>query len=143
MLETRDLAGFAYDAAKRAARLAAAKNAGDALIAAAHRMQADALEIEAGAKRRLADEYDAAQERGEVASRGGERSGLEHSVPAPSAADIGLSRKDIHEARIVRDAEKASPGIVRRALDDRLAPRWLDQRQNVCLSSWSNHRLIR
>ena len=31
-------------------------------IAAAHRAQADALEIEAGAKRRLADEYDAAQD---------------------------------------------------------------------------------
>ena len=30
------------------------------------RAQADALEIEAGAKRRLAVEYDAAQERGEV-----------------------------------------------------------------------------
>ena len=37
------------------------------LIAAAHRAQADALEIEAQAKRRLADEYDAAQERGAVA----------------------------------------------------------------------------
>jgi hypothetical protein len=41
-----------------------------ALIAAAHRAQADALEIEAQAKRRLADEYDAAQDRGEVAVRG-------------------------------------------------------------------------
>lgn len=47
------------------------------------------------------DEYDAAQERGEVASRGGERSGKEHSVPAPTAADIGLTRKEIHEARQV------------------------------------------
>ncbi|MEY9532152.1 hypothetical protein [Sinorhizobium fredii] len=36
-------------------------------IAAAHRAQADALEIESTAKRRLADAYDAAQERGEVA----------------------------------------------------------------------------
>jgi hypothetical protein len=35
-------------------------------LTGAHRAQADALEIEAGAKRRLADEYDAAQERGEV-----------------------------------------------------------------------------
>jgi hypothetical protein len=30
------------------------------------RAQADAIEIEAGAKRRLADEYDAAHERGEI-----------------------------------------------------------------------------
>jgi hypothetical protein len=42
----------------------------DTLIAATHRAQADALEIEAKAKRRLADEYDAAQERGEVANSG-------------------------------------------------------------------------
>jgi len=38
---------------------------GDELIAKVHRAQADALEIEATAKRRLADEYDVAQERGE------------------------------------------------------------------------------
>ncbi|WP_446945201.1 hypothetical protein [Rhizobium leguminosarum] len=35
------------------------------------------------AKRRLADEYDAAQKRGDIAKRGGERSGLEHSTPPP------------------------------------------------------------
>ena len=36
------------------------------MVAAAFRAQADALEIEALAKRRLADEYDAPQERGEL-----------------------------------------------------------------------------
>jgi hypothetical protein len=36
------------------------------LLAAGHRAQADALEIMAGAKHRLADEYDAAQDRGEA-----------------------------------------------------------------------------
>jgi hypothetical protein len=64
VLEARDMASVAYDAAKRGARVAQAKGAHDSLIAAAHRLQADALEIEAGAKRRLADEYDAAQARG-------------------------------------------------------------------------------
>jgi hypothetical protein len=39
----------------------------DSLIAAAHRAQADALDIAAPAKRRVADEYDGAQKRGEVA----------------------------------------------------------------------------
>lgn len=50
-----------------------ANTAHDELIAAANRVQAVALEIEAQAKRRLADEYDAAQDRGEFASqsRGG------------------------------------------------------------------------
>jgi hypothetical protein len=43
-----------------------AKKAHDDLIAAAYRAKADALEIEALAKRRLADEYDAAQDRGDA-----------------------------------------------------------------------------
>jgi hypothetical protein len=30
----------------------------------------------------------------------------------PSVADVGLSRKAIHDAREVRDAEEADPGIV-------------------------------
>lgn len=34
------------------------------------RAQADALEIGAGAERQLADEYDAAQERGEISKQG-------------------------------------------------------------------------
>lgn len=116
ILEARDMAGVVYDAAKKAARLAKAKGAHDTLIAAAHRAQADALEIEAGAKRRLADEYDAAQERGEVAGQGKPK-----NIPAenvlPKAADIGLTAKQIHEAREIRDAEKQSPGIIKRALE--------------------------
>jgi hypothetical protein len=88
-----------------------AKGAHDELVAAAHRAQADALEIEAGAKRRLADEYDAAQERGEVATVG-KRSQLERLKEAPpSAADVGLSRKQVHEARIIRDADDDMPRI--------------------------------
>lgn len=116
ILEARDMATIAYSTAKLAARLANAKHAHDKLIAAAHRAQADALEIEAGAKRRLADEYDAAQERGEIAGQGkpSRAEGL------ATAADAGLTYKDIHEARIIRDAEKRDPGIVRRALEDEL-----------------------
>ena len=125
LLEARDLASFAYDAAKRAARLAKAKNAHDELIAAAHRAQADALTIEALAKRRLADEYDAAQERGEVATRQNNPGTGGHvpdgNMPPATAADLGISRKDIHEARVIRDAEQVDPGIVRRTLDEKLA----------------------
>lgn len=119
ILDARDSASVVYDAAKKAARMAKAKGAHDELVAAAHRAQADALEIEAMAKRRLADEYDAAQERGEVAQSGQySRSEAEH---LPTASDIGLTRKDIHEARQFRDAERNEPGIARRALDARLA----------------------
>jgi hypothetical protein len=113
VLDARDKAAIAYDIAKRSARLAQAKDAHNTLVAAAHRAQARALEIEAGAKRRLADEYDAAQERGEVKTVGN----VPRQNNKPSVADLGLSRKQIHEAREIRDAEQAEPGIVKRTLD--------------------------
>ena len=125
VLEAKDAAGFAYDTAKRAARLAKAKSAHDELISAAHRAQADALEIEAQAKRRLADEYDGAQERGEASTRQNNPGSVGHvpdgNMPPATATGLGLSRKDIHDARLIRDAEKAEPGIVRRTLDEKLA----------------------
>ena len=70
---------------------------------------------EAAAKRRLADEYDAAQERGEVAKSGDTLPGVPKlNAGKGTAADVGLSRKEILEARSIRDAEKRDPGIVRR-----------------------------
>jgi len=42
------------------------------------------------------------------------------NVETPTAADIGLTRKAIHDARLVRDAEKADPGIVKRTLSEKL-----------------------
>ena len=122
VLDARDMASFAYDAAKAAARFAKAKGAHDELIAAAHRAQADAVEIEAQAKRRLADEYDAAQARGEVATQSRHGGSVPAGNTAPATvADLGLTRKQVHEARQLRDAEAAAPGVVRRALDARLA----------------------
>lgn len=120
ILDARDMAGFAADTAKRAARIAKARKAADEVIAACFRAEADAHEIQALAKRRLADEYDAAQERGEVASKAdGDRSSKAEDLK-PTVADIGLSHKDIHEARQIRDAEVKEPGVVRRALDEAL-----------------------
>lgn len=57
----------------------------------------------------LADEYDAAQERGEVA-KGRPKSVADGDTFQATAADIGLSRNDIHEARIVSDAEQSERG---------------------------------
>lgn len=120
VLEARDLAGVAYDAAKSAGRIARAKKAHDDVIGAVYRAQADAALIEARAKIRLADEYDAAQERGEVATVG-KRSQAERLIDAPpSAADIGLSRKEIHEARTLRDAEIKQPGVIEKAVSERI-----------------------
>lgn len=113
VLEARDMAGVAYTAAKSAARLAKAKGAADELIAKAHRAQADALEIEAMAKRRLADEIDAAQACGEINRHGGDRK----TIKFESSKLESLSPDQIHEARQIRDAEEAQPGIVRATLD--------------------------
>lgn len=114
VLDARDLASVAYDAAKRAGRLAQAKGAFNEIKAKIVRSQAEALEIEAAASRRLADEYDAAQERGDVVGK--LRSQAE--LTKPTAADVGLTRKEIHEARIIRDAEEADPGIVKRTIEE-------------------------
>lgn len=113
VLEARDMASVAYTAAKAAARLAKAKGAHDELIAKAHRAQADALEIEAMAKRRLADEYDAAQLRGEINRHGGDRK----TIKFESSKLENLDADEIHEAREIRDAEETYPGVVRRTLD--------------------------
>lgn len=121
VLEAKQMAQVAYDAAKSAGRVAKAKKAHDEVIGAVYRAQADAALIEARAKMRLADEYDAAQERGEVARHGG---GRNFNVPdgnvEPSAEDLGLSRKEIHEARQLRDAEIAEPGVIERAVNERV-----------------------
>jgi hypothetical protein len=118
VLEARDLARVAYDAAKTAGRMARAKQAHDEVIAAVYRAQADALLIEARAKMRLADEYDAAQARGEVAGHG--RSKVE-ADNVTTVADLGLRRDEIHEARKLRNAEAAEPGLTERALREIVA----------------------
>jgi len=120
ILDAKRQAGDAYDSAKRLGRMASVKNAHSEIIDRIRRSQADALAIEAEADQRLADEYDAAQERDEVAKLGSNQHSRPEGVPdgntLPTAADLGLSRKDIHEARQVRDAEAAAPGVVHRTL---------------------------
>src|SRR5260221_10193156 len=93
---------------------------------AAHRAQADANEIEAGAQRRMADEYDKVQP-DDAAIRGRPKSVPDEN--AFSAASVGLTLKQIHEARAVREAEKNNPCVVRSATD-RLRPShaWLPQK---------------
>lgn len=122
VLEARDMARVAYDAAKSAGRLAKAKQAHDTVLAEVYRAQADALIIEARAKMRLAEEYDAAQDRGEVGKEGRPKTVTEENGFTPAtAADIGLSRKEIHEARLIRDAEVADPGITERVVEEIVA----------------------
>lgn len=118
VLEARDMARTAYDAAKSAARMAKAKQAHDSLVAEVHRAQANALAIRARAEMRLAEEYDAAQERGEVVgAHDGAKKRVEGDNAIATAADLGLRRDEIHEARRFREAEQADPGIVDRTVN--------------------------
>ncbi len=64
--------------------------------------------ITAMAKRRLADEYDAAQDRREVRTRAGSQAVSQ--AEKAGFADIGLKPKEIHEARQIRNTERASTG---------------------------------
>jgi hypothetical protein len=110
-----------YDEAGRLGRLAKAKGVRDEIISSAHRLRADALEIETEATLRLAEEYDAAQQRGEIGQRGRPKTVSDGNGFEPaSAADLGLSRKQIYEARKLRDVEAGDPGVVRRSLDEML-----------------------
>jgi hypothetical protein len=118
VLEARDMARVAYDAAKSAARIIRAKEAHDSLIADVHRAQAHALNIRARAEMRLAEEYDAAQERGEVAKIGDNLPSVAaYNAKPATAAVLGIRRDEIHEARRLRDADRAEPGIVERTLN--------------------------
>jgi hypothetical protein len=124
-LDARDAAKFVYDAAKSAARIHRVKGARDDVVRGAHQLQGDALKIEARAKYRLAEEYDAAHGRGEVRGQGGSGSNQFGNIPdqnvSPTLAEIGLSSKTIFEARQVRDAEKETPGLVEATVDAILA----------------------
>lgn len=70
------------------------------------------------AKLRLADEYDAAQARGEVQKAGGARNFIipDKNNEIPKILGLAIASKEIHEARQVRDAEKANPGVVERTI---------------------------
>lgn len=123
VLDARDQASLAYDAAKAAARFEKAKGAHDEIMASIYRSQADAAEIEFMAKRKLADEFDAAQARGEIAGHGGKRGNQHGKVEddnVATTADLGLTRPQIHEARQIRDAIEAQPDLLRSVLDDML-----------------------
>ena len=133
-LDARDHASVAYDAAKTAERFLKAKAAQIEVIAACHQAMGDALKIEAAALCRLADEYDLAQARGEVQTPGGDRKSinvLDKNNDRPTVTDIGLSRKLVLEARIVRDAEKAEPQIVAKTVDEKLKAGEAPQRAHV------------
>jgi hypothetical protein len=124
ILDVYNQADVSYSAAKKAIHLIKQKAAHDTVVTACRKVMGDALVIETRAQCRLADEYDAAQERGEVATRG-DGTAIRDHIPnknkVATIKDIGLTSKKIHEARAVRDAEKAKPGGIRKAIEEKLA----------------------
>lgn len=103
----------------RGAKRAKAKEAHDTVLGAVLRAQADAAMIEAQAKVRLADEYDAAQERGEVATVG-KPVIIPNGNNKATLPEMGFTAKALHEARALRDVERAEPGAIERALEERV-----------------------
>lgn len=118
VLDAKASAGLAYDAAKAAARFAKAKGAYDDVIGAVYRAQADALEIEAMAKRRIAEEYEKGREEGVFAAPTEWRDRKDVSNSNGLAkdklviADLGISRKEMHDFRRIKEVEQAEPGFI-------------------------------
>lgn len=124
----RMLAAGVYDQAKAGAAFAARFGAAERLVTKARCLQGDALLIEARAKMQLANEYDAAQASGE-ASKGRPKS--REDGKTFTQAEAGLTAKEVHEARRLRDAEQRTPGIVERAIAVRLAAGLEPSRANL------------
>lgn len=119
-LEAGRMAATTYKVAKEFARF---KNAHDTVLAACRKAMGDAIVIEEQATCRLADEYDAAQDRGEIPKKGGDRKSkikLSKEKSDRAINSIGLTDAKIHQARIMRDAEKANPGFVRKLVDEQV-----------------------
>jgi len=118
-------ASAAYDAATVIERHLRAAAEQVELIAEYRQAIGEALKLEFAAMVRIADECDAAQGRGELATQAHGGANIPHGVPNENTVlktltDIGLKRKLVHEARIVRDAEQAEPGIVVKTIDEKL-----------------------
>lgn len=115
----RMLAAAAGAQAKAQADVAKRFGAAGELVAKARRLQGDALLIEARASIRIADEYDAAQAKGEAAKQGRPKkvSDGDHFT----LEEAGLTKQEVADARKLRDAEAGEPGIVERAIAARLA----------------------
>ena len=132
VLEARQEAGVAYTAARTAARLAKAKRAHQDVVAAAHHVAADALDIEALAERKLAEQYDRARKAGEVRQHGGDRSkSPDQGLDRPTMADLGLDSRVISRGRALNDIEAEDPGVVRRTLDEALAQGEAPTREDI------------
>lgn len=61
----------------------------------------------------MADEVDAAKERDEIPKGRPKKSVCNENAFQATTTELGLTRLQVHEARKVRDFEKANPGAIR------------------------------
>ncbi|MFT2213099.1 SAM-dependent methyltransferase [Rhizobium giardinii] len=123
------IADGVYDLSQAEARFAAKYAASKMLVPKFRQLQGDALLMETRCKIELAKAYDKAQETGQAAKKGRPK-----NVPGENiftAAEAGLSRKEIHEARKLAAAEEKTPGIAERAIAARVSAGLAPTRANL------------
>ncbi|PZR79125.1 MAG: hypothetical protein DI537_41405 [Stutzerimonas stutzeri] len=118
-----------YDEAGAARNFAARMKASEDVIAHVQAIIGEALDIESYAKVALANEYDAAQAAGMVATRG--RPKKVNGENLIRLEDVGLSKGLIFDARKLRDAELQQPGLIREVIATRVAEGLIPTRANL------------
>lgn len=108
----------AYEQAKAAGVYAEKVKASRELIDKARRMQGDALMIESLCYVAMADAVDEAQAKGQL-SRGG-RPKTVSDENGFTLEEVGIDRQHLHQARKLRNAERAEPGFIERVVEARL-----------------------
>ena len=102
------------------------------VVKAANETQADCLRMIIRAEIRMANEVDAAQERGEVQRHGGQLPRDDQSSDIPSIDELGLDRRRLSEWRDMRDAgEDVANDIINERLAEGRAPTKADIRRRA------------
>ncbi|WP_454287107.1 hypothetical protein [Rhizobium arsenicireducens] len=107
-----------YEQAKAAGGYAQKVKASRELVDKARVLQAEALKIESICYVAMADAVDAAQAKGELA-----RPGRKTNISGDNIftlEEVGLDAQSVHQARKLRNAERADPGFIDRVVEARL-----------------------
>lgn len=123
------LSSVIYSQAKAAGDSAETVKASRELVDKARRMQADALKIESMCYVAMADAVDAAQAKGQIASRG--RPEKVQGSDVFTLEDVGIDKRRLSEARRLRDKVQAEPDFVERVVETRMAEGFEPSRASI------------
>lgn len=112
------LSSGVYEEAKAAGAYARKVKASRELVDKARGLQAEALKIESICYVAMADAVDAAQAKGAL-SRGGRPEKVQDEDRF-TLEEVGIDKRRLHEARKLRNAERAEPGFIERVVEARL-----------------------